>query len=167
MGCCFSRVWFVIRLDLIFSTLLNFGAYRNKQNLSHQICPPLPAPHQISHTLPHHTSHQAVSPVTNSPSCHLISSPRTPLLPSLPPSPSALLTPLPPSTHPPTPTPITRTPRRHLLTTPLPHELLTSDHDSFIRGGECQNVQLSPDATHFLTWFSSLTAGNGTIPSPY
>jgi hypothetical protein len=84
---------------------------------------------------------------------------QTPLLPSLPPSPSALLTPLPPSTHPPTPTPITRTPRRHLLTTPLPHELLTSDHDSFIRGGECQNVQLSPDATHFLTWFSSLTAG--------
>ncbi|CAI8019627.1 hypothetical protein GBAR_LOCUS11786, partial [Geodia barretti] len=60
--------------------------------------PPASSPSDLSHLPPHHTlPHQTVSPVTNSPSCHLISFPRTPLLPSLPPSPSPLLTPLPPS----------------------------------------------------------------------
>ena len=50
------------------------------------------------------------------------------------------------------------TPRRHMLTTPISSELLTL---SYRRYGMTYDLQQLPgDATQFLTWFSSLSAGN-------
>ena len=51
------------------------------------------------------------------------------------------------------------TPRRHLLATPIYCDLLTPNLRSFVNEGASPQPQVWSEATHFLTWFSGLTAG--------
>ena len=118
--------------------------------------PPPPAPYQTPHSFTHPhtiTHHPSLSTVISliSHNHHLILSTllvtlRTPALPGL--------------AHPGTAPHRQTTPRRHILATPLPRDLLTPNMRSSVRAGVFMEHQsVSSDATHFLTWFSGLTAG--------
>ena len=126
-----------------------------------------PAPHQTSHSLTPHTSLQRVGCHTHSGSLTVSLSLRSQVLPWLTCSQPASRCCSQPASHCATapanhdsftfrkPT----TPRRHLLATPIYCDLLTPNLRSFVNEGASPQPQVWSEATHFLTWFSGLTAG--------